>query len=267
MKKHRRNFVGQWKIASGVGPAAFTLVELLVVIAIIAILASLLLPALSAAKQTAQSISCVNNLKQMGVAMVMYSDDNADRLVPAEYDVSKGAKFQEGWPTILHNARYLRGETSPNFYAMPSGKSTFRCPSGLPQVYSFNPTTRDDPEGAKAWPYASESTGKKFYIDCWYGINGSTGSFRKWPFTRIPMDGTKSTASNKFSSAAKNSRMPMLFDGFWIHNGKDERINARHKKGTRTNVLLFDNSARSHDTFKIPNVRLTNNAAEIQWRF
>ena len=81
------------------------------------------------------------------------------------------------------------------------------------------------------------------------------------------MDGTKSTTMNKFSSAANNSRMPMLFDGFWIHNGKDERVNARHKKGTRTNVLLFDNSARSYDTFKIPNVRLTNNSAEIQWRF
>ena len=58
---------------------AFTLVELLVVIAIIAILAALLLPALSAAKAKAQRIACVNNLKQINLMFQMYTDDNQDR--------------------------------------------------------------------------------------------------------------------------------------------------------------------------------------------
>jgi prepilin-type N-terminal cleavage/methylation domain-containing protein len=127
--------------------AAFTLIELLVVIAIIAILAAMLLPALSAAKQKAQTIQCLNNLKQWGLGFTMYAQDN-NELVPEEGDTSSPINntpppsstatdnYHFAWyncvaPTISQQPLVnLYGASGNTFNPpLPSSKSIYSCPA------------------------------------------------------------------------------------------------------------------------------------------
>ncbi len=124
--------------------AAFTLIELLVVIAIIAILASMLLPALSKAKEKATGISCVNNLKQLTLAAQIYAGDFKDAIVPnrltsANAWVGGDVSQLPGATNVydIRSALLFPYNNSPAIYNCPADKFSYGG-SSRPRVRSYS---------------------------------------------------------------------------------------------------------------------------------
>lgn len=205
--------------------SAFTLIELLVVIAIIAILAAMLLPALSSAKKKAQGAYCVNNLKQIDEAWIMYAHDSQDHVAwnlratagGLSAGTETGSWVNGDQQTASQEVVPYYLSTLPTFAPpllgayVSQNTQIFKCPADQ-RAAQFGGTVN-----GTAWPLASYPATRSYSMNCYVG----TAQAPCGPPSPDQLEGTTGRIFRKMSDFAKPTDTFVLTEeaAFSINDG------------------------------------------------
>lgn len=232
----------------------FTLIELLVVISIIALLISILLPALGAARESAKTMRCLSNQRQLGLSMAMYYNESDGRIVPMDY--SGTGYGGDNWAVVLQYSGYLPKPPATVTFNDPFvTQSLLYCPSGLTdRQVNWGLFSSLSPVDSEENMRANYAGGTFFQAPAytWYGVNGWNTDLR-FPMRRVTVSAGSATPFVRIVSIRDTSKLMWLFDGVSINAPAVlNRVSPRHTDRTGTNLAFIDGHAEAAKRADLP---------------